>query len=149
MGGFFNTQKMKNSPITIIAGPCSVDRDNLSEIYEISTIEAKGKRAIAGTRVVGLKSRTGLDQSGAGMGMDFEAYQKNLTEMVSQICYLLHPLPIPDVRSALPERGAPKNLYSASYCLMVFAKTLQLYPLYLAHQLSSSRTAGKTYQHLS
>ena len=68
---------MKNSTITIIAGPCSVDEQNIHEIHQIADIEAKGARAIAGTRVVGLKSRTGLDLTGAGMGMDFEAYQKN------------------------------------------------------------------------
>jgi 3-deoxy-D-arabino-heptulosonate 7-phosphate (DAHP) synthase len=68
---------MKNTPITIIAGPCSVDDNNIHEIHQISEIEAKGRRAIAGTRVVGLKSRTELDPSGDGMGMDFEAYKKN------------------------------------------------------------------------
>jgi len=69
---------MKNAPITIIAGPCSVDKDNIHEIYTIAEIEAKGKRAIAGTRVVGLKSRTALDPTGSGMGMDFGVYVKNV-----------------------------------------------------------------------
>lgn len=68
---------MKNSTITIIAGPCSVDDNNIHEIHELSNIEIKGRRAIAGTRIVGLKSRTGLDASGNGMGMDFDVYQKN------------------------------------------------------------------------
>ncbi|MDA1316399.1 MAG: hypothetical protein O3B87_00065 [bacterium] len=68
---------MKNSPITLIAGPCSVDEKNIHEIHQIAEIESKGKRAITGTRVVGLKSRTELDKSGAGMGMDYEVFQKN------------------------------------------------------------------------
>ncbi len=73
---------MKNTKITIIAGPCSVDDNNIKEIMQISEIEVrsrKGKkqRAIAGTRVVGLKSRTELDLDGIGMGMDFQAYKKN------------------------------------------------------------------------
>lgn len=69
---------MKNDPVTIIAGPCSVDEDNLSEIYQIAEITVNGMRAIAGTRVVGLKSRSELDQSGAGMGMDFSVVRENM-----------------------------------------------------------------------
>ncbi len=73
---------MKNALLTIIAGPCSIDDNNIKEIHEISEIEVtnregKKQRAIAGTRVVGLKSRTELDASGSGMGMDYAAYKKN------------------------------------------------------------------------
>jgi hypothetical protein len=74
---------MKNTEVTIIAGPCSVDENNIKEIHEIAEIEVKSRhgrkqRAVAGTRVVGLKSRTELDQNGEGMGMDFPAYKKNM-----------------------------------------------------------------------
>ncbi len=74
---------MKNMKITIIAGPCSVDQNNIKEIHEISEIEIKSRkgekqRAVAGTRVVGLKSRTELDPEGKGMGMDFTTYKKNM-----------------------------------------------------------------------
>ncbi|MDP4011532.1 MAG: hypothetical protein Q8P72_04905 [Candidatus Roizmanbacteria bacterium] len=74
---------MKNKGITIIAGPCSVDSKNIEEIFEIADImvkneDGKNQKAIAGTRIVGLKSRTDLDTSGEGMGMDYEIYQKNL-----------------------------------------------------------------------
>lgn len=73
---------MKNNQITIIAGPCSVDENNISEIKEISQIEVTNRegaqqRAVAGTRIVGLKSRTELDSNGEGMGMDYAAYMKN------------------------------------------------------------------------
>ncbi len=73
---------MSGSDLTIIAGPCSVDENNVAEIGEIANImvEKNGlqNKAITGTRVVGLKSRTALDPSGAGMGMDFESLVKNL-----------------------------------------------------------------------
>ena len=64
--------------LSIIAGPCSVDEKNINEVEEILNIEINGKKAIAGTRVVGLKSRTNLDSSGNGMGMDYEIFNKNL-----------------------------------------------------------------------
>ena len=44
--------------VQIIAGPCSVDNQNIEQIYEILEIPE-----IFGTRVIGLKSRTALDTS--------------------------------------------------------------------------------------
>lgn len=70
-------------PITIIAGPCSVQNDNIEDIYQIASIEVRDPGsnewhlAIYGTRVVGLKSRTAEDTSGNGMGMDYEAFVQN------------------------------------------------------------------------
>lgn len=74
---------MKNDRITVIAGPCSVDKNNLKEIVEIGEITVKNRKgelqkAIAGTRVVGLKSRTEYDTTGKGMGIDFPAFKKNM-----------------------------------------------------------------------
>ncbi len=74
---------MTNSHVTIIAGPCSVDENNVKEIREISKIEVTNmsgtkQKAVAGTRIVGLKSRTELEGSGDGMGIDYDAYKKNL-----------------------------------------------------------------------
>lgn len=58
------------SKLKIIAGPCSVDEQNIEEIYQISELTINGKKAISGTRVVGLKSRTVLNPTGEGMGLD-------------------------------------------------------------------------------
>ncbi len=68
---------MKND-LTIYAGPCSVDEHNLEEIYQIAEVASNGKKAITGTRVVGLKSRTELMKSSTDMGMDLEAVASNL-----------------------------------------------------------------------
>jgi 3-deoxy-D-arabino-heptulosonate 7-phosphate (DAHP) synthase len=72
-----------NPQLTIIAGPCSVDENNLREIYQIAQIEVinrqkKKQRAIAGTRVVGLKSRTQLNHSTENMGIDYPIVKENL-----------------------------------------------------------------------
>ncbi len=69
--------------ITIIAGPCSVDKNNLNEVDEILSIKINQKKAIAGTRVVGLKSRTILEKSGEGMGMDFDVYMHNCDILIN------------------------------------------------------------------
>jgi len=64
--------------LEIIAGPCSITAENTEEVInEIAKITTPGgKRAILGTRVVGLKSRTALDLNGEGMGIDSQAIQK-------------------------------------------------------------------------
>jgi hypothetical protein len=65
--------KNKKYNLEIIAGPCSITHENIHEIInEIATIKTPdGERAIYGTRVVGLKSRTAIAQSDEGMGMDY------------------------------------------------------------------------------
>jgi hypothetical protein len=64
--------------LEIIAGPCSITPENTEEVInEIANIKTPdGKRAILGTRVVGLKSRTALDLTGEGMGIDSQAVQE-------------------------------------------------------------------------
>lgn len=64
--------------LEVIAGPCSFTENNLSEAEQIAGIRCSDnlggfQRAIWGTRVVGLKSRTELSPSGEGMGIDFHA----------------------------------------------------------------------------
>lgn len=73
--------KPKNKQVAIIAGPCSIDKNNLKEILQISKIKIDGKRAVWGTRIVGLKSRTSLDESGKGMGFDFPTFSANLFDL--------------------------------------------------------------------
>lgn len=58
--------------LEIIAGPCSIDTNNVHEVFDIANITTKSGPGVFGTRVVGLKSRTALDPSGKGMGIDWE-----------------------------------------------------------------------------
>jgi hypothetical protein len=71
---------MKNSALRIIAGPDSLDDYNIQEVYEIASIAFNGKRAIYGTRTVGLKSRTNITNTNTEenfMGYDFDAIMQN------------------------------------------------------------------------
>lgn len=79
---------MKNDALNIIAGPCSIDNQNIEEIYQIAEMNVAGskQKAISGTRVVGIKSRTELDASGKGMGMDFDVFQRNLQSLINGGC---------------------------------------------------------------
>lgn len=71
-----------NKKLIIIAGPCSVDERNIEDIYAISQIKVnnsgKKQKAIFGTRIVGLKSRTAYQKEGKNMGIDFAVYHKNM-----------------------------------------------------------------------
>lgn len=69
---------MKDQKVKIIAGPCSVNKENIEDIYKIAEIKIDGKPVIWGTRVVGLKSRTVFNKSGEGMGIDFPSFLENL-----------------------------------------------------------------------
>lgn len=76
-----------NTNCLIIAGPCSVNANNLYEIAEIAQMTVTNRqgikhKAVAGTRVVGMKSRTELSSSGLGMGMDYEVYRSNLDKLL-------------------------------------------------------------------
>lgn len=68
----------KSYDLEIIAGPCSITPENTEEVInEIARIKTPdGNRAMYGTRVVGLKSRTSLDLTGEGMGIDSQAIQQ-------------------------------------------------------------------------
>ena len=71
-----------NTQLTIIAGPCSVDQNNMREVFKIAEMKVNGKRVIAGTRVVGLKSRTNLSIDGKNMGIDFAIFMRNLEKLI-------------------------------------------------------------------
>ena len=70
----------KQYDLEIIAGPCSITPENTEQIInEIAHVKTPdGKRAVYGTRVVGLKSRTALDENGSGMGIDYEVVREAL-----------------------------------------------------------------------
>ena len=68
---------MENKQVKIIAGPCSVDENNIKDIVDIANIKIDNKQVISGVRIVGLKSRTALNSSGEGMGMDYKNYIYN------------------------------------------------------------------------
>lgn len=79
---------IKNQDFYVIAGPCSVDYQNIEDIYKISEIKVKNsqgklKKAIFGTRVVGLKSRTIYEEKIEAMGIDFEIYKKNFEKIIT------------------------------------------------------------------
>lgn len=70
-------------PLELIIGPCSINESNVEDVFKLSEIQVKSLRgekqfALFGTRVVGLKSRTELNQSGEGMGIDYQAVMQNL-----------------------------------------------------------------------
>lgn len=72
----------KKYDLEIIAGHCSFNPKRIDEIYELAEIRTKNKlgksqRAIWGTRIVGLKSRTNLNMKGEGMGIDFSHFMKS------------------------------------------------------------------------
>lgn len=63
--------------LAIIAGPCSINYNNINEVEEILNIEINGRKVIAGTRCVGLKSRTSYINDSKDMGIDFEVFKHN------------------------------------------------------------------------
>jgi hypothetical protein len=88
----------KNYDLEIIAGPCSITPENAKEIIEATSkiLTPTGNKAIYGTRVVGLKSRTNLNESGDGMGIDYDKIMKALKLGPSKI----NGLKIPSVELA-------------------------------------------------
>lgn len=114
------------SPLTIIAGPCSIDQKNVQEIYRIAEItitDKSGKKqpAIAGTRIVGMKSRTELNATGNGMGIDYPVFMQNLASLTNGGC--VRDLAVP------PSVQIAEEVYKkTSMCIAteVMSPTLQL-----------------------
>lgn len=69
------SETLQKPSLEIIAGPCSVDSENVAEIHRLAEIDTAQGPAIYGARVVGLKSRTEIieldDSENNGMGIDF------------------------------------------------------------------------------
>lgn len=77
---------IKNKEISIIAGPCSVNENNIYELYQLAGMEVTGsngglQRALTGIRVVGLKSRTTYKPGARELGIDYQSYMLNLEEL--------------------------------------------------------------------
>ncbi len=71
----------KSHDLEVIAGHCSVNPECLDELYEMSEIQVSDgsggtQRALSAVRFVGLKSRTGYNPTGEGMGIDFPVIEK-------------------------------------------------------------------------
>ncbi len=90
---------MKNNMLTIIAGPCSVDQENIEDLYQIATLNDTAPVSIAGVRVVGVKSRTAYQTDGSGMGIDVAAIEKN-AEILRRGGSVADFLPLPSVQIA-------------------------------------------------
>jgi hypothetical protein len=76
-------QKMKNTEVTLIAGPCSISEKNIGEVYTLSEMEVKNslgetQRAVTGVRIVGVKSRTSYTEKEGAMGIDREVFVNNM-----------------------------------------------------------------------
>ena len=67
----------RNKNLKIIAGPCSVNKDSLNELFDIAQIKINSKPAVWGLRVVGLKSRTRFTMSQREMGVDLKTFLDN------------------------------------------------------------------------
>lgn len=70
-----------NKEFKIIAGPCSIDNDNFSQLKEILSIKVNNQRAVFGVRIVGLKSRTQFIDEIKAMGIDYLSAKKNLINL--------------------------------------------------------------------
>ncbi len=71
-----------NTNLEIWAGPCSVNANNLSELFQIADLRVRTRqgemqRGVRGSRVVGLKSRTEKQNTSDQAGMDLAVYTLN------------------------------------------------------------------------
>lgn len=75
---------MINREIKIIAGPCSINKNNIKDIYQIAKLKVNRKPAIWGTRVVGLKSRSVFSQEPSVSGMDITWFENTLERYLTE-----------------------------------------------------------------
>ncbi|HTA26681.1 MAG TPA: hypothetical protein VK809_02755, partial [Bacteroidia bacterium] len=77
-------EDIKNPEVSIIAGPCSINENNFYELFQLASMEVRNlhgalQRAIAGVRVVGLKSRTNYNPESNDLGIDHSHFLHNLS----------------------------------------------------------------------
>jgi hypothetical protein len=70
-------------PIDLIVGPCSINKKNVEDVLNLSQIRVKNlrgesQRAIFGTRIVPLKSRTNHPETTEDGGIDRDAIMQNI-----------------------------------------------------------------------
>lgn len=75
--------KIKNTQVALIAGPCSISEKNLPEVYALADMQVKNRfgeiqRGVTGVRIVGIKSRTSYTEKEGSMGIDREIFVNNL-----------------------------------------------------------------------
>jgi 3-deoxy-D-arabino-heptulosonate 7-phosphate (DAHP) synthase len=85
-------KKVDAQKVTIVAGPCSVNEENIQQLYTIADIEVHNRsgllqKAIWGIRTVGLKSRSSMNTTGEGMGFDFLNYMHNAKHVVENASF--------------------------------------------------------------
>ncbi len=86
--------------VKIIAGPCSVNNDNIKELHEIASLNSTSQKVIYGIRIVGLKSRTELKHSAEYMGLDFDVHLKLCQDLINGVYSLTPNLTYPSVEIA-------------------------------------------------
>jgi hypothetical protein len=88
------------SKVKIIAGPCSINHNNVKDLYDISLLNTKTQNCIFGLRVVGLKSRTELKHSTEYMGIDFDAHLKLCKDLINGIYSMTKDTTYPSIEIA-------------------------------------------------
>lgn len=91
---------MINKNLKIIAGPCSINRENIKEIFKIAEIRVNNKPAVWGTRIVGLKSRTNYQTKPSEIGIDNFFFQRILKCFVKNKKLLNKNITIPSIKLA-------------------------------------------------
>ena len=100
--------------VRIIAGPCSVNKDNVKELHEIASLNTKNQKVIYGLRIVGLKSRTELKHSAEYMGMDFDVHLRLCQDLINGVYSLKPNLTYPSLEIAKEIVSNNKELKIAS-----------------------------------
>jgi len=77
----------QDQPIRIIAGPCSIDHHNIDQVLEIAemtvqNVHGNKQKAVSGTRIVGMKSRTNLNPEKEWIGLDYAAVMENMNRLI-------------------------------------------------------------------
>jgi hypothetical protein len=115
--------------VKIIAGPCSINKDNVKDLYDIASLN-KNKSPIYGLRIVGLKSRTELKHSVEFMGIDFDVHLKLCIDLINGIYAVNKNVAYPSIEIAkeinkkYPEMRIASEIVDPVLQIPVFAMNL-------------------------